>query len=108
MGKTDYTNESQQNLIKITHYLATDVTRHTTIGEIAEALELTKSKVQWTLHNLRERGWAEQSGDGWRLGTAIAKISEGIRKAHADSLQRYLGAERFSADPTLAQINKII
>lgn len=91
MGKTDYTIESQQNLIKIVHYLATDVTRHTTIGEIAEALELTKSKVQWTLHNLRERGWVEQSGDGWRLGMSISRIAENVRKAHADSLQKYLG-----------------
>ena len=90
--KTDFTIEAQQNLIKTVHYLATDVTRHCTIGEISEALALTKNKVQWTLHNLRERGWVEQSGDGWRLGQAIARIAEAIRKAHADSLQRYLGA----------------
>ena len=92
MGKTDFTIESQQNLMKIVHYLAADVTRHSTIGEMAEALELTKSKVQWTLHNMRERGWAEQSGDGWRLGQGIARIAEQVRKAHADSLQKYLGS----------------
>lgn len=91
MGKTDFTIEAQQNLIKVVHYLATDVTRHTTLREVAEALDMTKTKAQWTLHNLRERGWAEQSGDGWRLGMAISRIAEDVRKAHAESLQKYLG-----------------
>ena len=91
MAKTDYTIEAQQNLIKIVHYLATDVTRHTTAGEIAEALEISKSKTMWTLHNLRERGWTEQSGDGWRLGVGIVKISTAVQKGISDTAQRYLG-----------------
>lgn len=89
--KTDYTIEAQQNLIRVVQYLATDVTRHATVGEIEEALDLSYTKVTWTLHNLRERGWAEQNGDGWRLGPGLARIAETVRKGLADSVQRYLG-----------------
>ena len=94
MAKTDYINESQQNLIKIVGYLATDVTRNSTIKDICEALELSYSKVNWTLHNLRERGWVEQNGDGWRLGAGLGQISERIRKSFALAAERYLGASQ--------------
>lgn len=90
--KTDYTIVPQQNLIKVVMYLATDVTRHTTVREIAEALELKPQVVSWTLHNLRERAWVEQSGDGWRLGPGLSRLAESVRKGLADSVQRYLVA----------------
>lgn len=91
MAKTDYTNPSQQNLMKIVGWLATDVTRTATIKEICDGLDLTAAKVNWTLHNLRERGWVEQTGGGWRLSSGLAQIAERVRKGMAASVERYLG-----------------
>lgn len=89
--KTDYTNESQQNLMRTVQYLATDVTRVMGQKELEEALELSYSKVNFTLHNLRMAGWAEQVADGWRLSPLIVKIAVSVQKGLADTAQRYLG-----------------
>jgi DNA-binding IclR family transcriptional regulator len=89
--KTDYTNESQQNLMRIVQYLATDVTRVMSQREIEEALELSYSKVNFTLHNLRMQNWTEQVADGWRLSPLIVRIADSVRKGFADTAQRYLG-----------------
>jgi DNA-binding IclR family transcriptional regulator len=89
--KTDYTNESQQNLMKIVQYLATDVTRVMSQKEIEEALELTYNKVNATLHNLRIQGWAEQVADGWRLSPLIVKIAVAAHRGIADTMRRYGG-----------------
>jgi DNA-binding IclR family transcriptional regulator len=90
--KTDYTIDTQQNLMKIVGWLATDVTRHSTVTEISQALDISQNQVFRTLSNLQERSWVERSGEGWRLGPGIAKISEAVRKGLGDTLQRYLGA----------------
>jgi len=88
--KTDFTNESQQNLMKVVGYLSTDVFRATTVQEICDALGITKSKCYWTLQNLLLEGWVEQEADGWKLGPRISRISEKVRKAVSESLKRYL------------------
>jgi DNA-binding IclR family transcriptional regulator len=89
--KSDYTNETQQNLMRVVGWLAADVTRPATVGEISEALELSDSKVRWTLYNLKMTAWVEQSGDGWRLSAGLAQIAERVRKGIAASAERYLG-----------------
>ncbi len=89
--KTDYTNVSQRNLMKIVQYLATDVTRVMSAQEIQDGLSLTYNQVLWTLHNLREEGWAEQVADGWRLSPLIVRIADNVRKGIADTAARYLG-----------------
>lgn len=89
--KTDYTIVSQQNLMRVVQYLATDVTRVMSQREIEEALELTYNQVSFTLHNLRMAGWAEQVADGWRLSPLIVRIADSVRKGIADTAQRYLG-----------------
>lgn len=91
-GKTDYTIEAQQNLMKIVQYLATDVTRVMSQKEIEEALELSYNKVNFALHNLRMQNWAEQVADGWRLSPLIVRIADSVRKGLADTAARYLGA----------------
>jgi len=90
--KTDYTNVSQQNLMRIVQYLATDVTRVMGQKEIEEALELTYNQVNFTLHNLRMQGWAEQVADGWRLSPLIVKIAVAAHRGIADTMTRYGGA----------------
>ena len=91
-GKTDYTNVSQQNLMKVVQYLATDVTRVMGQKEVEEALELSYNQVNFTLHNLRIQGWAEQVADGWRLSPLIVKIAVAAHRGIADTMARYGGA----------------
>ncbi len=92
-SKTDYTNVSQQNLMKVVQYLATDITRVMSQKEIEEALDLSYNVVNFTLHNLRISGWAEQVADGWRLSPLIVRIADSVRKGLADTAQRYLGPQ---------------
>ena len=88
--KTDFTNESQQNLMKIVEYLATDVFRSTTAQEICEALGISKSKAYWTLQNLKDAGWVEQIADGWKLGPRLPRIAEKVRKGIEENIKLYL------------------
>ena len=92
-SKTDYTVKTQQNLMQIVQYLATDVTRVMSQKEIEEALMLSYNKVNLALHNLRMQGWAEQVADGWRLSPLIVRIADSVRKGLADTAQRYLGTQ---------------
>lgn len=90
-GKTDFTNETQQNLMKIVEFLATDVFRPTTVKEVCAALDITQSKVTWALHNLKIRDWAEQVGDSWRLSPRIVKIADSVRANLGENIKRYVG-----------------
>ncbi len=91
--KTDYTTDTQQQLMKIVGWLATDITRFSTVTEISAALDISTNQVFRTMYNLHERAWVERSGEGWRLGAGISRISESVRKGIGDTLQRYLGGE---------------
>ncbi len=88
-GKTDFTNETQQNLMKIVEFLATDVFRPTTVKEVCAALDITQSKATWALHNLRIRDWAEQVGDSWRLSPRIVKIADSVRANMGENVRKY-------------------
>ncbi|MDP3013864.1 MAG: hypothetical protein Q8M92_06440, partial [Candidatus Subteraquimicrobiales bacterium] len=92
--KTDFTNESQQNLMKIVEYLSTDVFRVVTTQEICDALGITKSKAYWTLQNLSgdgsKQGWVEQIADGWKLGPRLPRIAEKVRKGIEANIKQYL------------------
>ena len=90
-GKTDYECETQQNLMKVVEYMATDVFRPTSAKDICAALDLTYNKANWTMHNLEQRGWAEQVADGWRLSPRIVKISDSVRANFGENVKRYLG-----------------
>ncbi|MBI3755756.1 MAG: hypothetical protein HY265_06320 [Deltaproteobacteria bacterium] len=88
--KTDYTNDGQQNLMRIAEYLAADVFKPTTIKDIAAAMSLSESKARWTLHNMAIRGWVEQVADGWRLSPRLVKIADSVRANLGDVVTRYL------------------
>lgn len=89
--KTDFTLESQQNLMKVVEYLSTDPLRPTTMDEIMKALSITKNKAEWTLHNLKLRGWTEQIANGWRLGPRLPKIAADVKKAIDTTAKKYTG-----------------
>ena len=88
--KTDYRNESQQNLMRIVEFLATDIVRPSTVQEIVDALEIPYSKVNWTLHNLLQNGWAEQKANGWRLSPRISRIADSVRTSLDATVRQYL------------------
>lgn len=91
-AKTDYTNESQQNLMRIVEYLAADVFKPTTVQELVDALEgLSYSKASWTLQNLKIKGWVDQIGDTWRLSPRIVRIADSVRANFGEATRRYLG-----------------
>lgn len=89
--KTDFENETQQNLMKIVEYLAADVFKVTTVQEIVAALDISRNKTVWALHNLKIRGWAEQAAEGWRLSPRIVKIADAVRANFGENVKRYLG-----------------
>ena len=89
-AKTDYFVETQENLMRIVEFLATDVFRPTTVKELCQALEITQNKVVWALYNLRRRDWVEQVGDSWRLSPRIVKIADSVRAGIGQNIQRYL------------------
>lgn len=94
--KTDFTNEAQQNLIKIVHFLATDVTRATTVQELVDALGgmMTKNQIYWTLQNLLIGGWVVQEADGWKLcPDGMNKIAQKVSRGVAETVKKYLGQE---------------
>jgi len=90
-AKTDYFIEAQDNLMRVVEFLEADVCRPTSLKELCAALDISQNKALWVLYNLRRRNWVEQVGDAWRLGPRVSRISEAVRKAHAENLERYLG-----------------
>lgn len=90
-GKTDFTTETQQNLMRIVEYLATDVMRPVPMQELQQALDLSYNRVLWALKNMEMKGWAENVADGWRLGPRLPKIAEDVRKGIAVTVSKYLG-----------------
>ncbi|MBI4652233.1 helix-turn-helix transcriptional regulator [Candidatus Desantisbacteria bacterium] len=91
--KTNYTCETQQNLMKVVEYLALDIWKPQTIDEICKALDLSKNKVNWTLHNLEEKEWTEQVVGGWRISPKIIKIADSVRRGFLDVFPKYLNKE---------------
>lgn len=90
--KTDFTNESQQNLMWIVEFLAADITRPVTVPDIVAAREgLTYSKVTWALQNLKINAWAEQTGDTWQLSPRIVRIADSARSGMTQAMKRYFG-----------------
>lgn len=89
-GERDYRIEGQQNLMKVIEYLSLDVFNPKMIKEVMAGLNLTKSKVFWTLKNLEAGGWAEQAAEGWRLSPTIVKIARSVEQNFREKLGRYL------------------
>jgi DNA-binding IclR family transcriptional regulator len=83
-------NETQQNLMKIVEYLATDVFKPVSENEIGAALDIPEAEVLWALQNLAIRGWTEQAANGWRLAPRIVKIAELVRISLKEAIKRYL------------------
>lgn len=85
-----YTNDNQQNLMRVIEYLAQDILIPKSQQELAEVLDLSKDKVFRTLWNLEEEGWVEASAGGYRLSPRMTIISDRLRLAVADTLRKYI------------------
>lgn len=90
-GKTDFTTETQQNLMRIVEYMASDVMRPVPMQELQQALDLSYNRVLWALKNMEIKGWAENVADGWRLGPRLPRIAEDVRRSIIETSKKYLG-----------------
>ena len=90
MADRDYTNDNQQNLMRVIEYLAQDILIPKSQQELAEVLDLSKDKVFRTLWNLEEQGWVEASAGGYRLSPRMTRISDQLRLAVADVIRKHI------------------
>jgi hypothetical protein len=90
-GKTNFTTQTQQDLMKIIEWMAVDVMRPQTLKEIMDGCDLSYNKTLWAVQNMKLRGWAEDVADGWRLSSRLPRIAEDVRKGIAETGKRYLG-----------------
>lgn len=88
--KKQYTNESQQTLIKVVRYLAQDILIPKTLKEIHEALNISRDVAFRTCWNLQGAGWVEEGAYGYRLSPGLTIIADRLRQAVADTLRKYL------------------
>ncbi|MBE7415114.1 MAG: hypothetical protein HS130_07770 [Deltaproteobacteria bacterium] len=88
--KRQYTNENQQNMARVTMYLAQDILTPKTMKEIMEALNLSRDVTFRTIWNLKDVGWVEEGAYGYRLSPRLTLIADRLRQAVADTLKKYL------------------
>ncbi|WKZ32953.1 MAG: hypothetical protein QY316_00675 [Thermodesulfobacteriota bacterium] len=88
--KRQYTNENQQNMARVTMYLAQDILTPKTMKEVMEALNLSRDVTFRTLWNLKDVGWVEEGAYGYRLSPRLTLMADRLRQAVADTLKKYL------------------
>ncbi|MBF0487868.1 MAG: hypothetical protein HQK98_06880 [Nitrospirae bacterium] len=92
-SKANYSNESQQTLIKVVEYLAMDVLEPRALKDIQEGLGISKDTAFRTIWNLKDLGWVEESAiiGGYRLSPQMINIADRLRLAIGDLIRKYQG-----------------
>ena len=100
-SKVNYSNESQQTLVRIVEYLAIDTLEPKTLKDIQKGLGISKDIAFRTIWNLRDMGWVEESAiiGGYRLSPQIIAISDRLRLAIGDLIRKYQGTHKGEATP---------
>jgi len=75
--------------MRVVEYLAEDALTPKTRKELAEALDISPDAAWRTLWNLREAGWVEEAGGGYRIAPRIVVIADSFRRALADTIKKY-------------------
>ena len=90
-----YRSSSQQVLLRVLDALAERPLNGLPLAEVVSRLGASASRdqVYRALKNLELAGWAEMSGDAWRLTPRLTRASERVRVAIGDLHRRYLEAE---------------
>lgn len=105
---SDYTNASQQRLLRLIDLLSGHEVNGLELIGIAKALGQSPSAVTRDLDNLRTAGWAERHPNGrtWRLTPHVIQISQryltalhAAAQAFKDLEQRYGGPDSMVALP---------
>lgn len=87
----DYTNESQQVLMRIMDYLIVHVLQPKTAGEIQEALDLAKDTTFRALWNMLRAGWVEKTPQGgYLVSPRITTASDRFRISLIELSEKYL------------------
>lgn len=92
-----YTNENQQNIMRVVEYMAEDILSAKTQKELMDALGMSRDQTFRTCWNLTDRGWIEESARGYRLSPRLTIISDRLRLAVADTLRTYMPGQNGSA-----------
>lgn len=71
---TDYTNASQQRVLKVLKALSGHDLYGLTISQLAAMLESNPAQVTKDLANLEMQGFAEREGERWRHGKAVLEM----------------------------------
>lgn len=89
---TDYTNESQQRILRLVTLLAGNEVDGLAPGQIARLQDCSASNVTRDLDNLRTAGYAEQlPGSGnWRLSPQIVQIAIKFQLALGQAEERLI------------------
>ncbi len=99
---TNYTNDAQQRLMKLTIALFGDVVNGYPPAELAKALDLPPSTITKDLDNLRTSGWAEreEATGHWRLTPRLPQQAIKVFNA-IDAAQRRVdeARNRFTRNP---------
>lgn len=100
--KSDYTNESQQRVLKVVLALAGHEITGLAPSDIAKHVGTTLPNVTRDLDNLRTAGLAEQIVDTgrWRLGPRLVQIANAF-SLHINTTQRRLDevSQRYTRQP---------
>ncbi len=99
---SDYSNESQQRLVRLLLLLAGNEFHGLAPGEIAKALQVNPATTTRDLFNLKESGVAEQIEETgrWRLGPKLVQISLAYQTNIARAKSRLAEVDqRFSREP---------
>ena len=90
-----YRSTSQQVLLRVLDALAERPFNGLPLADVVSRLGTSASRdqVYRALKNLELAGWAELSGDAWRLTPHLTRASERVRVAIADLHRRYLEQE---------------
>lgn len=93
-GLTDYTNTSQQQLLRLLEVFGqAPLTAHTLANLVATLGDASRNQVFRTLQNLQQAGWVYQdSGGSWQLTAKLTRFSEQLRIGIADLHRHYLDA----------------
>ncbi len=90
MTADSYHNQSQQILMSVVEYLAGAPLEARALTDMARDLAHSRDQTFRALKNLEQAGWAQQSGNAWRLSPHLTRISESLRLAIADIHHLYL------------------
>ena len=87
----DYTNNNQQNLIAVIHYLAKDYLKPRSVQNVIDGTGLSRDTVFRTLWNLEKAGWEREESGVYTIACEFTKLADAARDALIQLFREHLG-----------------